>query len=303
MDLQTTKYISIAVTFLGSLLGIMLPSFILNYRQSDCSTPRDKNPDVTAFSAVAAIRDASPASDNSDYPDAAPAPILDNQGFDSKAFESDWFFVLRCVGSGSILSVGLLHTLVEGSEMLGEVIQFPLGNALCLIGAITLFCLDQVCGGESQHSHSKQKAIILDLSVAVHSFIIGLTLGIDTNATNVQVLTIAFFFHQLFEGIPIGVSLVSAGFSQPVHRCLIALFVFTVSTGILVGMAVQFDEDTKSNLWTSGALNSFVSGNLIYIGLVEMLNEDFHHSTVSKNTCLKFKMFFGQINKLMWMCI
>ncbi len=287
MALAAAKGIAIVVTFLGSLVGILIPNIVLSCRERRGKIRLDN--DITDITELGSIttEDSSPvkslpASHSRRHSMAAIKSIMIEENVDSKTFEQDWFFALRCIGSGSILSVGLLHTFAEGTVVLGDLIEFPLGNALCLCGALSVLFVEHfVVSKDDDNGHNhlqagsdrhlkniqqlQSKAIVLDMSAAVHSFIVGLSLGIDTDRTNVQVLTAAFFFHQLFEGIPIGVSLVAAKFSPCVQRALGTLFVVTTSIGIAIGMGVQstFKEGSATNMWISGCLNSFVSGNLV----------------------------------------
>ena len=63
-----------------------------------------------------------------------------------------------------------------------------------------------------EHGHSMSKAIVMDLSIAVHSVIIGIALGVEAKYNTIAVLTIAYVFHQMFEGLGLGVTIAGAGF-------------------------------------------------------------------------------------------
>lgn len=113
----------------------------------------------------------------------------------------------------------------------------------------------------------------------MHSLIIGVTLGAlgSDSLQEVKILMVAFVFHQFFEGLGIGAAVTVASVT-PFKRFLLVLgFVLAVPIGIIIGIGISqnYDEESPSSLYTAGVLGSFASGNLIYIGMVEMMGDDF----------------------------
>jgi zinc transporter ZupT len=142
-------------------------------------------------------------------------------------------------------------------------------------------------------THSFVKAVVMDLSVAVHSVIIGIALGVNTDAKRVRVLTIAFLFHQSFEGLGLGVAIAMTRLAWWKKLLLVSIFCTTTAVGIGVGILLesQYKEDSTDHKYARGVLNAFASGNLIYISLVEMLGEDFNAMAIRKRPRLKLAMY------------
>ncbi len=55
-----------------------------------------------------------------------------------------WWRVLRCGGAGVILGVSILHLLVESSEALETVVEYPLAYVLFLVGFVFSLLIEQV---------------------------------------------------------------------------------------------------------------------------------------------------------------
>lgn len=132
----------------------------------------------------------------------------------------------------------------------------------------------------------------------VHSLVIGITLafttGTDFSKRRLPVpcgpdaatasLVVAIIFHQLFEGISLGVRIselpahagtshVLPGRAPVLPRVLVCLFAATVPAGILLGLFAL----PRALPQLAGVLQAASAGMLIYAGTVEMLAEDFVH--------------------------
>ncbi len=51
---------------------------------------------------------------------------------------------VNAFGSGVLLSTGLMHMLAEGNEALGEHYEYPVAYAMCLIGFLVMYGLEEV---------------------------------------------------------------------------------------------------------------------------------------------------------------
>ncbi|RHY62672.1 hypothetical protein DYB38_003236 [Aphanomyces astaci] len=131
---------------------------------------------------------------------------------------------------------------------------------------------------------AKQLNVILfECSVAVHSIIIGVEMGVASGDTFHTLLT-AISFHQFFEGIAVGSSSQGA-FSQFKTSVFVALgFAITTPCGIFLGILISgsYAPTSAAALWVKGILHSVAAGILLYMGVVELLtyqftvNADFH---------------------------
>ncbi|KAG8942349.1 hypothetical protein FRC04_003801 [Tulasnella sp. 424] len=161
----------------------------------------------------------------------------------------------------------------------------------------------------------KDKAIqllgvcVLQLGIMIHSFVIGMTLAVTSAAHFASLLT-AILFHQLFEGLSLGVRLASLPSHIPniaatgsssanggisirfVPPSLAFLFGITTPAGILVGLLVQkimhadltsedpllsgaSDPTVVGGTTFRGVMAAISAGLLIYASCVELLAGDF----------------------------
>lgn len=128
-------------------------------------------------------------------------------------------------------------------------------------------------------SSKRTAAFMMEVSVITHSIIIGLDLGLQ-NEENWKTLVIAIVFHQFFEGIALAQVIAEAQYDK-LLRALLALlaFVLTTPTGIAIGMiviaATNSDQEPSQLTLTIGILNSLCGGFLLYIGMINLLNNWF----------------------------
>ncbi|KAF9072499.1 ZIP zinc transporter-domain-containing protein [Rhodocollybia butyracea] len=150
--------------------------------------------------------------------------------------------------------------------------------------------------------------IFLQCGIMIHSLVIGLTLSITSGAQFTTLVT-AIIFHQLFEGLSLGIRIAaippSDGYSSarpsspstngarsrstPSHHSwlmpiLTFLFSITTPVGIALGLVV-FSSRTRNSdesriFLTQGLMSAISAGMLIYAATVEMLAGDFVFGTL-----------------------
>lgn len=91
-------------------------------------------------------------------------------------------------------------------------------------------------------------AYILELGIAVHSVIIGIALGMASDASPARALLIALCFHQTFEGFALGVTVLEAHFSLWQCILMVVLFAITTPIGIAIGLLILFEERMNSRI-------------------------------------------------------
>lgn len=137
--------------------------------------------------------------------------------------------------------------------------------------------------------------LVLQLGIMIHSLVIGLTLAVTSGADFTSLVS-AIVFHQLFEGLSLGVRIASL---PPTHTdslsssseswkidwlnaTLSILFAITTPLGMAIGMAafthahpsISPSQTAQMGL-TQGVLSAISAGMLIYAATVEMLGGDF----------------------------
>ncbi|KAG2036630.1 Zinc/iron permease [Suillus americanus] len=125
--------------------------------------------------------------------------------------------------------------------------------------------------------------IVLQLGIMIHSVIIGLTLAI-TQGSEFTSLLVAIIFHQLFEGLSLGIRIASLPSSDNggirymaiLRSTLIMLFAVTNPAGIVIGLlAFKRGHDVVEMLLIQGIMSAISAGMLMYAACVEMLAGDF----------------------------
>ncbi|KAG0704104.1 zinc iron permease [Suillus ampliporus] len=125
--------------------------------------------------------------------------------------------------------------------------------------------------------------LVLQLGIMIHSVVIGLTLAI-TSGSEFTSLLVAIIFHQLFEGLSLGIRIASLPSSDDggikymamLRSTLTVLFAITNPAGIVFGLLVfRRGHDVTDMLLTQGIMSAISAGMLMYAACVEMLAGDF----------------------------
>jgi solute carrier family 39 (zinc transporter), member 1/2/3 len=127
---------------------------------------------------------------------------------------------------------------------------------------------------------------VLQLGIMIHSFVIGFTLAL-ASGTDFESLVTAISFHQLFEGLSLGIRIAAlpppANSQQPrlgwLGPVLTLLFALTTPAGILSGLCAfgsghSGAQATAGTKIAEGVLCAISAGMLIYAACVEMLAAD-----------------------------
>ncbi|KAL2913914.1 hypothetical protein HK105_206648 [Polyrhizophydium stewartii] len=132
-------------------------------------------------------------------------------------------------------------------------------------------------GGLMLHTREKQLVVLLlELGIASHSVIIGLTLGIATD--EFKTLLIALCFHQFFEGLALSAIVLDAGFRRwTMAFGMVVFYTLTTPAGIALGIVVResFNANATQTLLATGVLDAVSAGILIYDALVNVIYPHF----------------------------
>ncbi|KAG5186524.1 hypothetical protein JKP88DRAFT_195725 [Tribonema minus] len=127
-------------------------------------------------------------------------------------------------------------------------------------------------GDDTARSRSLVTMIVFELGVALHSVIIGVSLGV-VGGREFTTLLVALVFHQFFEGLALGSAVV---LTEPTARAAFAAAgAFALSaplgTAIGIGARASFNANATATLWLLGAFEALSGGTLIYTALVELI--------------------------------
>lgn len=169
-----------------------------------------------------------------------------------------------------------------------EMIATKRGHSVCEADMIVQVFAD------ANDTKTLLKAYILECAIAVHSIIMGVSLGGmgSDEKGSIKVLMIAFSIHQFLEGISLGCAISSADLSTPKMTGLILFFICTLPIGIIIGIGITSEESMTSAV-VEGVVNSIAAGILIYVSMVEMMAEEFGNELVRNNYLLKTQMIIG----------
>ncbi len=138
-------------------------------------------------------------------------------------------------------------------------------------------------------------AYVMEISIAVHSIIIGVDLGLlaksDEVATLISLL-VALSFHQFIEGVGLGSTIQASRASLGNAKVVgfVAIFSCTMPLGILIGILTSHDQESASGLTAKGVANALAAGSLLYISLTEMVGNYFHAHDLVKKPAVKLAM-------------
>jgi zinc transporter 1/2/3 len=152
--------------------------------------------------------------------------------------------------------------------------------------------------GEGEHDHShghdlmlrKEQHVstyLLELGIASHSIIVGLTLGVAR--AEFRTLIIALVFHQFFEGIALSTVVLDAKFKKSFATFFMVMF-YTLTTpiGVAIGIGINssFSENSHDSLLTQGILDALSAGILLYDSLVNILGVHFKTTQFMESSSL-----------------
>ncbi|CAF1295812.1 unnamed protein product [Rotaria magnacalcarata] len=133
--------------------------------------------------------------------------------------------------------------------------------------------------GAAFHDDNQSKKIstyLLEFGIALHSILIGLTLG--TTTESFVALFIALVFHQFFEAIALGAQISRLNRISLLSIILmVVFFVLTTPIGIAIGIGIHYtayNPDSVAALLTNGILDSVSGGILIYVALVNLITAE-----------------------------
>ncbi|KAI9335916.1 Zinc/iron permease, partial [Obelidium mucronatum] len=127
----------------------------------------------------------------------------------------------------------------------------------------------------SQHSHSHGSSernselgtILLESGIIFHSLIIGITLGVTPDEAFTTLL-IAVSFHQLFEGMALGVLISRLNLSLLFKGLMSCAYPLTTPIGIAIGMAIRhyYNENDCAGILFYNTYTELMSGEVSHNG-------------------------------------
>ncbi|KAL9015978.1 MAG: hypothetical protein Q9185_006656 [Variospora sp. 1 TL-2023] len=118
--------------------------------------------------------------------------------------------------------------------------------------------------------------LILEAGIIFHSAIIGVTLVVAGDSFY-RILVVVIIFHQMFEGLALGVRISNLN-SVPTWKKLLMASAFALITplGMAIGLGAlnSFNGNDRSTIIAIGTLDAFSAGILVWTGFVQMWSHD-----------------------------
>ncbi|KAI8620087.1 Zinc/iron permease [Chytriomyces sp. MP71] len=133
------------------------------------------------------------------------------------------------------------------------------------------------------HSHGRSEketaVMLLEAGILFHSLIIGITLGVTAD-DGFKTLLVAVCFHQLFEGMALGVLIGNLQLRDWTKTLLCLLYPLTTPIGIAIGIGVHdsYNANSGTLVLTQGIFNSLSAGILFYNTYTELMSEEISHN-------------------------
>ncbi|KAL8668272.1 MAG: hypothetical protein Q9168_007096 [Polycauliona sp. 1 TL-2023] len=191
------------------------------------------------------------------------------------------FTVLKQFGTGVIISTALVHL----SDCRNAVRVVATKSATQHAESMNGHGSDnssQVQSATKEHDHHVPKmddplsVFILEMGIILHSAIIGVTLVV-TGDSFYKIFVVVIIFHQMFEGLAVGVLIANLNTVRLVKKLLMAsAFALITPLGMAIGMGVldSFNGNNRSTIIAIGTLDAFSAGILLWTGFVQMWSSD-----------------------------
>lgn len=149
-------------------------------------------------------------------------------------------------------------------------------------------------------------AYTMELGCIFHSVIIGIGVGVITNDRGLVItLMIALAIHQGLEALALGSVLAVTSFSLVKRVVMLFLYTITTPIGIAIGISIasSYDPESITSKAVAGVFNGVSSGMLIYIGMYQLIAEEFSREDLLVRPRLRFGMYAALILGAACMCI
>lgn len=149
-------------------------------------------------------------------------------------------------------------------------------------------------------------AYTMELGCIFHSIIIGIGVGVITEDRHLVItLMIALAIHQGLEALALGSVLALTSFSKLKKVSMLLLYAITTPIGIAVGIAIasSYNPETVTSRAVQGTLNGVSGGMLLYIGMYQLIAEEFSREDILVKPRLRAGMYLALMLGAASMCV
>lgn len=206
-----------------------------------------------------------------------------------------------------------LYILPELSEHVNHD-KYPIAFLIIVISYSTLLFLDKVLIN-AHHSHAESDtsdnddfnnkneetalinvkgekrpmltAILLTIMISFHSIIESVLIGIQSDASGTLAITLTIMAHKWVESLSLGILMTRKNIKGWRFFVILIAFSLTSPLGITIGTLIK---GNLSSFWSS-FFSSIAAGTFLYIGLNEIIIEEFSKKCGKRKRLIRFAFF------------
>eukprot|EP00879_Flechtneria_rotunda_P002960 GHRR01003177.1.p1 GENE.GHRR01003177.1~~GHRR01003177.1.p1 ORF type:complete len:368 (+),score=84.80 GHRR01003177.1:176-1279(+) len=149
-------------------------------------------------------------------------------------------------------------------------------------------------------------AYTMELGCIFHSIIIGVGVGVLTSGRQLVIrLMVALAIHQGLEALALGSVLAVTGFHTIKKIIMLLMYSITTPIGIAIGIAISasYDSESVTSRAVQGTFNGVSGGMLLYIGMYQLIAEEFSREDILVRPRLRVGMHAALLLGAAVMCI
>lgn len=145
----------------------------------------------------------------------------------------------------------------------------------------------------------------MELGCIFHSVIIGINIGVLTDAQLLITFLVVMAFHQALEGLALGSILAITKFSKVKKVTMVIVYALTTPIGILIGILIAstYDPESTTSLAVQAVFNGVSGGMLLYVAMYQLIGEEFTKQDLLVRPKLGVALFAALSVGLAFMCI
>jgi|GEM_PF-2943014 len=175
---------------------------------------------------------------------------------------------LLALGTGMLLGTIFLHMLPESMAEQGFLL-------LVLLGLMTVFVVEKLVFGQNQPGTHSLIGLTAFFGLSIHAVIAGFSFSfIFLKPIIPTALISSLLIHKMSETFALASVFLLAGYSKRKSIKLIIIFSMFTPFAVLLGLALV--KTVASNY--IGAAASIATGTFLYVAIVDLLPEVFHHN-------------------------
>jgi len=122
-------------------------------------------------------------------------------------------------------------------------------------------------------------SLLFIIVLSVHSFISGVTVGIQSDSNSFISIVVAIGVHKWIEAFAIGVTLIRMGEIGSKLIMKVAIYSSMEPIGIVIGEILNLTITGDSLMIVEALITAFASGTFIYVASIDILAEEFTRKT------------------------